>query len=191
MKYGSLTWKNGQVNPSGIKSIAYWIPKEDIESFPTIDVDAAATVQASVTYLGDFVPKTGKKFLTIYTTQGKGKTTFEATGEKDCKIFTNKATLKYPDINDDAKALAMMALNGNCIFIIPRPGSKFEVIGSEDYDVTTTPAGDSGDAPGSDKGLTLTVEAPDVVPLPLYAGVLALETGSLDCETGVFTPTAP
>ena len=187
MQYNSLIWPEGKVNPSGIKSLGYWIPKSHIATFPTIKNEEAATIGEAVVYDGDFVLKDGKHWLTIYTTQGKGKVSFEGTGEKDCKMFNNKASLKYPDITDEAKNLAKATINASCLFVIPMPLNRFVVIGSEDYDVEATITGDSGDAPGSAKGLTVEITAPDVTPLPGYKGEILLEDGSLDCETGDFT----
>lgn len=190
LAFNDMTWKNGQVNPSGIKTIAYWCYKDDIAAWPTAPADdpaLAASTSGYVNYTGDFVMKSGKTFRRIYSTQGIGKATFEPTGDKDCKIFTNKATLKYPDLTDDSKALAKMGANSNIILIVPQPGKRFSVIGSDDYDVEVTPKGDTGDKPGSTKGLTIEVSAPDVNPLPNYVGDLALSDGSLDCSTGTFT----
>jgi hypothetical protein len=189
MQFQSLKWPEGKVNPSGIKPIAYWIPKSNIAAYPTIKNEDAATIGEAVNYAGDFVLQPGKHWFTLYTTQGKGKASFEGTGEKDCKMFNNKASLKYPDITDEAKNLAKATINASCIFIIPQPLNRFAVVGSEDYDVEATITGDTGDAPGSAKGLTVEITAPDVTPLPGYKGEIILEDGSLDCETGVFTPT--
>lgn len=187
MKYESLPWKDGQINPSGIRPLAYFIPKTDIATFPTIEHDAAATAKDAVTYSGDFILKADATWKTLYTTQGKGKVTFEGVGEKDCKMFTNKATLSYPDINDAALSLAKGSVNSNLIFVIPLPMNRYKVIGCADYDVTVDMKGDSGDAPGSAKGLSIELTAPDVVPLPGYTGELKFDGGTLDCDTGEFT----
>jgi hypothetical protein len=191
MIHKSLTWPEGKVNPSGIKPIGYWIPKSHISTFPTIRNEDAKTIGEAVVYDGDFVLKNDKHWLTIYTTQGKGKVSFEGVGEKDCKMFNNKASLKYPDISDEARNLAKATINASCLFVIPMPLNRFVVIGSEDYDVEAAITGDSGDAPGSAKGLTVEITAPDVTPLPGYKGEILLEGGSLDCDTGVFTPVVP
>ena len=189
MQFKSLTWPEGKVNPSGIKPIGYWIPKSHIAAYPTIENEDAESVDEAVVYNGDFVLKPNKHWLTLYTTQGKGKVSFEGAGEKDCKMFNNKASLKYPDISKEARNLAKATINASCLFVIPMPLNRFVVIGSEDYDVEATITGDSGDAPGSAKGLTVEITAPDVTPLPGYKGEILLADGSLDCETGVFTPT--
>jgi hypothetical protein len=192
MNLASLVWKQGQVNPSGIRPIAYFIAKKDIQTFPTIqdDVDLATTVDAYVNYTGDFVLKTDKTFKTIYSSQGKGSATWEGTGEKDCKMFLNKATLSYPDINEEGKALTKALINDNVLIVIPLPNKgRYVVLGNSFYDVTCNFTGATGDAPGSAKGITIEIEVPDTTPLPGYKGELALEGGTLDCATDVFTPT--
>lgn len=190
----NLEWPDGRANPSGIKPIAYMVRKSEIISYPTIPTDASTAAEL-VTYDGDFTLKAAAKFITIYSTQGKGKVEWEPTGEKDCKGFLNKATLSYPDIDDNAKAVALQTANSNVVCIIPHyvsgGGIRYVVLGSENFDGTITPKGTSGDSFGSAKGLTIEIEAPDFLPLPVYTGLIPTDTGTLNCETGVFTPTAP
>ena len=85
--------------------------------------------------------------------------------------------------------MAKYASNGDFVFIVKHDG-KFYVIGSPDYRATLTPNGDSGDAAGSAKGITVEIECPDVTPLPTYIGDLVLSDGTLDCSTGEFTPSS-
>lgn len=193
MEIGNLDWKNGTVNASGIKTIAYRIRKDYIKSFPVIEDTPAAetTVAAFANYTGDFVLVAGKKWDKIYSTQGKGKVFFEPVGETDTSMYMNKATLSFPDMTDEARAYAKDAANGDYVYVIPTPGKRFHLIGNEDYRVSSKISGDSGDAPGSAKGQTINLECPDVTPLPRYTGALLLSDGELDCETGVFTPSAP
>ncbi len=63
------------------------------------------------------------------------------------------------------------------------------MIGSEDFNASTSMKGDTGDSFGSAKGMTIEVEAPDFYPLPNYEGLLETSDGTLNCATGVFTPT--
>jgi hypothetical protein len=123
----------------------------------------------------------------LYSTQGKGKATFEVTGEVDCKMYTNKASLSFPDLTAEALAFCKAAANGDFVFIVKAAG-RFHVIGSPDYRATISPTGDTGDAAGSAKGVSFEVECPDVTPLPLYVGELTLSDGTLDCSDGSFTP---
>lgn len=196
MNLADIDFTIGSVNPSGISDVVYFIPKNDIQAWPAItnDFEAATTIDNYVQYgttgtspALDFTLKTGKKWFRFYTTQGKGKMSWEYIGETDCKMVTNKASLSYPRITNESRALAKYAANGDFVFIVKHDG-KFYIIGSPDYRATLTPNGDSGDAAGSAKGITVEIECPDVTPLPTYVGDLVLSDGTLDCSTGEFTP---
>lgn len=188
----NLIWPDGQSNPSGMKSIAYFMFKRDIKSWPKISATPASAAEA-VAYDGDFEMQEGKKAISIYSTQGVGKVEFESTGEKDCKMFNNKLTLSYPDMNDESVDFCNSLVNSNGVFIVPYyvAGGKlaYVVIGGENFDAEISPKGTSGDKAGSAKGLTLEVTAPDALCLPRYTGIIELSDGTLNCETGVFTAT--
>jgi hypothetical protein len=189
--FESLAWADGKVNPSGIKNEIYFAPKTSITAFPAM-VAAPATTSENVSLDGDFEMAATKTFMRLYSTQGKGKVTFESIGEKDCKMFMNKGVFKFPDIDDAGKSLAKSSVNANCIFIVPLPHEsekRYVMLGDDYWDCTVKVTGDSGDEPGSAKGITIEIEAPATTPLPNYTGTLALPNGTLDCATGVFTPT--
>nr|WP_321357193.1 hypothetical protein [uncultured Draconibacterium sp.] len=188
--FEDLGWADGQINPSGIKNEIFWAPKTSIATFPQPNA-APANGDENASYDGDFGMVAGKTFNRLYSTQGKGKVSWESTGEKDCKMFINKGMFKFPDISNAAKSAAITALNSNIIYVVPLPHpteKRFVLIGDEYWDSTTNVNGDSGDAAGSEKGLTIEVEAPGFMPLPSYTGILVLPDGTLDCATGVFTP---
>lgn len=185
----SLEWADGQVNPSGIRKEVFWAPKSWIQTTPRI-VSNPTTPEENIIVEGDFVMKSGKTFLRMYSTQGKGKVYWEPMGEKDHKMFVNKGLFSFPDISAAARSIAKQTINSNIIMIARIPfGSeiRYVMLGDDDYDVTVTIKGDSGDKPGSEKGMTFEVESPCETPLPGYAGLLPLPDGSLNCETGVFT----
>lgn len=190
LEIGNIDWKNGKINPSGIVPIAYRIAKSDITSWPTIedDPEKAATVGALVNYTGDFVLTVGKKWEKIYSTQGKGKATFEPVGETDMVSYINKGSLSFPDLTDEVRAYAKVAANGDYVYIIHTPNGRYHVIGNQDMRVKSSFSGDTGDATGSAKGVTITLEVPDNTPLPLYTGNLVTSDGTLDIATKVFTP---
>lgn len=189
MNLGNLDFAIGGINPSGIGATIYRIAKRDIVAWPTIIDDPTATGQVSTlsSYAGNFTLATDAVWDKLYSTQGKGKVTFEVTGEVDCKMYTNKASLSFPDLTAEALAFCKAAANGDYVFIVKAAG-RFHVIGSPDYRCTISPTGDSGDAAGSAKGVTFEVECPDVTPLPIYVGTLELADGELDCSDGSFTP---
>lgn len=190
LEIGNIDWKNGKINPSGIVPIAYRIAKSDITSWPTIedDPEKAATVGALVNYTGDFVLALGKKWDKIYSTQGKGKATFEPVGETDMVSYINKGSLSFPDLTDEVRAYAKVAANGDYVYIIHTPNGRYHVIGNQDMRVKSSFSGDTGDATGSAKGVTISLEVPDNTPLPLYTGDLVTSDGTLDIATKVFTP---
>ena len=190
--FESLTWTDGQINPSGIKTKIYFCQKTQIASFPR-PVQNPASATENVSLDGDFTMVEGATFKELYSTQGKGKVFWETLGEKDCKMFKNKGTFKFPDLNDAGKSMAKQFINANCVFVVALPHEteiRYVMIGDADYDTSATITGDSGDEPGSAKGLTIEIEAPCTTPLPNYKGALALPTGVLDCSSGTFTPSA-
>lgn len=189
MNLGNLDFAIGGINPSGIGATIYRIAKSAILSWPTIVNDPTATGAVSTlsSYNGDFTLAADAVWDKLYSTQGKGKITFEVTGEVDCKMYNNKASLSFPDLTAEALAFCKAAANGDFVFIVKAAG-RYHVIGSPDYRAVISPTGDSGDAAGSAKGVTFEVECPDVTPLPIYAGDLELADGTLDCATDTFTP---
>ena len=190
MNLGNLDFAIGGINPSGIGATIYRIAKSLIVSWPSINDDPNAstgTVSSLSKYSGSFVLADEAVWDKLYSTQGKGKATFEVTGEVDCKMYTNKASLSFPDLTAEALAFCKAAANGAFVFIVKAAG-RYHVIGSPDYRAVISPSGDTGDAAGSAKGVTFEVECPDVTPLPLYEGKLTLADGELDCADGSFTP---
>lgn len=190
MNLEDIRFKLGSVNPSGISDEVYFIPKSFIKSFPTIkdDFDTAAGPDEYAEYDGSFTLDTGKAWTRLYSTQGKGKISWEYQGETDCKVVVNKATLSYPKITNESRAFAKFASNGDFVFVVKHDG-KYYIIGNRDYRATLTPNGDSGDSAGSAKGITVEIECPDTTPLPTYTGSIVLSDGTLNCSTGVFSQT--
>jgi hypothetical protein len=188
MNLSDISFNIGSINPSGIGDEVYFIPKQHITAWPSISNDFATAASADkyAGYDGSFTLAAGKTWTRLYNTQGKGKISWEYSGETDCKVVTNKATFSYPKLTDDSRSFAKFASNGDFVFIAKHDG-KYYVIGSPDYRAVVTPNGDSGDAAGSAKGITIEIECPDVTPLPTYAGNLVLSDGTLATSTGTFT----
>jgi hypothetical protein len=187
----SLEWADGQINPSGIATEVYYALKSEIKTMARIQrTPAPATAEENVNLSGDHEMQPGKYFKKLYSTQGNGKVNWENLGEKDHKMFVNKGKFSFPDISAIGKSFAKQSINSNCVFVVKLPHEsevRYIQIGDADWDVTVTIKGDSGDKPGSAKGLDIEIESPCATPLPGYTGALVLEDGTLDCETGVFT----
>ena len=181
-----INFNIGSVNPSGISDTVFLVPKRHIKRWPTISNDLDAIMQGHYAeYQGDFELHPGRHWNRFYSTQGKGSVKWEYIGETDCKMVTNLASLSYPKLTDEIRAFAKYASNGDFVFIVRHDG-KYYVVGSPDYRASLTPNGDSGDTPGSAKGVSLDITCPDTTPLPTYHGTLALADGILDCRTSTF-----
>ena len=190
MNLGNLDFNVGGINPSGIGVTVYRVAKKDITSWPTVNDDPNAgsgDAESLSKMVGDFTLAAGKVWDKIYSTQGKGKATFEPIGETDCMMVNNKLTISHPDLTAAALGFSKAAMNGDFVYITKSAG-RYHVIGSKDYRTETRPAGDTGDAAGSAKGCTIEITAPDVTPLPIYEGTIAMADGTLDCATDTFTP---
>ena len=193
MERVNLDFNISGVNPSGIASTIYAVNKRDIASWPTLSDDITndeTTAAEAAKYAGNFTLKTGKKFIKIYSTQGKGKATFEQLGERDCKMFKNKLSLSYPDLTVEGLAFCKEACNGDTVYLVKSAG-RWHVIGNPDYRTeTTSTSGDTGDEAGSAKGIKLEIECPDTTPLPIYEGTVVTDEGTVNLKTGEVTPAA-
>lgn len=191
MDIKDLDFKIGSVNPSGIGETIFAVRKRFITGWPAVaddpDAESVKSSKDLSELVGDFTLVEGKNFIRIYSTQGKGKISFEPVGETDCKMFNNKGEFKFPDLTPEAIGFSKHSVNDDFIFIVKSAG-RFHLIGSKDYRTVTAVSGDTGDTPGSTKGLTISVECPDVTPLPVYKGKIVLADGELDCSTYVFKP---
>lgn len=191
MKHANLDFNIGSVNPSGIGVTAYRIRKRYIKSWPSVKNDPDESDEISEpdlsTLKGDFVLVDKQVWQKMYSTQGKGSATSETIGETDCKMFQNSATLSFPDLTAEALGFSKASVNDDFVYIVKSAG-RYHVIGSPDYRSETTIAPTTGDSAGSAKGITFTVQCPDITPLPIYTGKIVTSDGELDCETGEFTP---
>ena len=196
MNLKGLDFKVGSSNPSGISDRIYYAPKSDIQSWPAIvdELDDATEdtdleTDDYVDYDGNFTMVTGKKFLSLYNTQGKGKVSSSTIGEVDCKMNQNTLEIKFPRLTREARGFAKAAANGDFVFIY-KHDKQFFVVGNQDYRSNITVDGNTGDSAGSDKGFTIKVEVPDTTAFPRYLGTLPTDKGDLDCTTGIITPGA-
>lgn len=180
-----IGFKLGSVNPSGVGNV-FFIPKKHIRRWPAINDDFETMLQNGYAeYVGSFELQPSRHWSRLYNTQGKGKINWEYVGETDCKVVVNKASLSYPKSTEEIRAFAKYASNGDFVFCVWHDGH-YHIIGSPDYRATLTPNGDSGDAPGSAKGVAIEIECPDTTPLPTYKGDIILADGILNCETNIF-----
>lgn len=181
-----IIFKLGSVNPCGISDAVFYIPKHYIRRWPTIEDDFEALMQGRYAeYDGNFELQQGRWWNRLYTTPGKGRISHDYIGEIDCKVPVNKASLSYPKITNEIRAFAKFASNGDFVFCVKHDG-RYYIIGNKDCRATVAPNGDSGDATGSAKGITVEIQCADTTPLPTYTGSIILSEGILDCNTDSF-----
>lgn len=97
MAFEDLLWTQGQDNMGGLVGEAFFIPIEDVDTFPDLSaVGSLETVAAT-----DIVPKSSKKWYRLYHTPETGKIDYNTVGELDAKSKENLLELFYP--GDDAK----------------------------------------------------------------------------------------
>ena len=177
----------GQANGSGIGKYVYFIPSDYIYGWPSIsdNIVDADTAAHYVGYVGDFVIAPRAYWIRIYNTQGEGSVVAEPIGDRDCRMYVNRLSYRFPKLTDEAAVLSNAVVNGDGVFIAWHDGA-YRVIGHKHYRCDVTPDVSSGDAAGSSKGITFEAECPDYKALPVYRGHLTLQDGILDCETDTF-----
>ena len=191
MEFSNIEFNIGSVNPSGIADTVFFIRKTDIIRWPPItdDFTEALFADGYVQY-GDgqdnsFSLAADAVWHRLYSTQGKGKVSWDFLGERDCRQPVNRASMTFPKVTREAMAFAKHASNGDYVFIVKHDG-RYYIVGHPLYRTTVSVSGDSGDTAGSGKGLTVSVECCDTTPAPTYIGTLNFEDGVLDCETNQF-----
>lgn len=103
--------------------------------------------------------KTGKNFLTMYTTIDTSELESGLIGEIDGQSFNPKFTFFYPGSKKDVLAWANKAKNDKFIFIVPlSDGTKIQ-IGNEFFCAYVKPNFKSGKTTGRGKGWEIEVSA--------------------------------
>lgn len=191
--YESLEFCKGQTVLPGIRQVVYFIPFDQIVTFPTLPDTAAddADMGKIATYEGNFVLAADAKFrkLDVLTTASNIKS--DSQGEKPSKTFVNSSTLKHAGTGAKATGFCRMANSDNLIYVVQQRDGQFRVLGNEKFESNTNPSQDSGMNVTDASGTTLEVTVTDVCPAPFYVGKLLTEDGEIDCKTGkLVVPTA-
>jgi len=158
-------------NMAGISTIAYVIRVSDLQTAPTTS-GAPVNPEDLVTLIGNFVPKAGKYFTKLYSTQELGELMSEVDGPRDGEFFKITATFFYPHTNKKALGMAALFKTADVIIILKEfsGGGQYRVIGTPDLPARLKPAENSGKAFADQKGITYTVEASSIYPAFVYEG---------------------
>ena len=172
--YKALIHCPGTIIAPGIRSNVWFIPKDDIETWPTADVSAGNYGSA-----GKFTLKTGKKWYTIKGIKSQGSVESAPTGEKPCKSFDNTLNVFVPGLSADVIGWANQASNDDLVFAFQGSDGSIKIIGYEYGEVDVAPTSNTGSGSGDNKGETcaITCDMP-YQPLVLVGGLTSL--GDID-----------
>ena len=178
----SLAWCQGTPELPGIKRRIYYIGKDQIVKWPTLNHDNRGRLTAAA-YAGNFVLAADANWKYIDILPDKSQLTSEAQGEYPSQTQLNKLTAVHPGVGVDASALAAYVNNNDCVFLVETVRGKYRVVGSEAWQVKSTVAQDLGQGPTGTTSTTLSVEATDECPAPFYYGKIETEDGIIQPET--------
>lgn len=180
--YESLKFCKGTTVLPGIRQVGYFIPKDDITSWPTLPDTATSSASELAVYSGSFTLADSKKFHRIDFTLNKGQITAETQGDIPARTFLNKASLYHPEIDETASGVVRQMLTDDIVYVIQLRNGKWRVLGNESFPTDTKPQQQSGEGTSGDFGTTLEIEVTDVCPAPFYVGTLATDDGEIDCS---------
>lgn len=175
MNFENLKWQEGSKNLPGIRRTLYYISKQDITTWPTLNEDAV-TAAERVTYSGSFTLADAKNFKTLDVVMRKSQPTSEAQGELEASSVLNKLSLMHAGTEEDAVDFQRQGNRDDIVYIFEDKNGKFRVVGSEHFRTSTRVNLDLGSEPSSEKGTTIEVEATDVC-LPFYEGSIMTDEG--------------
>lgn len=172
-----MDWPDQKENPAGLKVIGYWIPLNDLDDpLPYLQPFSAITNnEQATTLIGNFVPKSGKSFLTLYSTMDTSAIVDNNVGELDGKSWEHELELFYPGVDKDVAALARKLPNTRGLFIREMVDGQRRVIGSKDFPAVVTEASiTTGKATADRRGLTIKLKSRGLGPAPFYTGPIPL-----------------
>lgn len=177
----SLAWCQGTPELPGIRRRIYYIGKDQIVKWPTLNHDTRGRL-VTAAYTGNFVLAADATWKYIDILPDKSQLTSEAQGEYPSMTQLNKLTAVHPGVGLEASALAAYVNNNDCVFLVETVRGKFRVVGSEAWQVKSTVAQDLGQGPTGTTSTTLSVEATDECPAPFYFGKIETEDGIIQPE---------
>lgn len=179
----SLAWCQGKPELPGIKRRLYYISKNDIVEWPTLEHDENGRLKVSK-YSGSFTLRADAVWHFIDIIPEKSQLTSEAQGEYPSQTQLNKLTAVHPGVGVEATAAAAYLNNNDNIFLVEDMNGLIRVVGCEKWTTKTTVAQDLGQGPTGTASTTISVEASDECPAPFYEGAVATEDGVITPNGG-------
>ena len=139
----SLAWCQGTPELPGIKRRIYYISKDQMVNWPTLQHDTHGRLTSAV-YNGNFELAADATWKFIDILPDKSQLTSEAQGEYPSQTQLNKLTAVHPGVGVNASALAAYVNNCDCVFLVETVRGRYRVVGSEKWQVKSTVAQDLG-----------------------------------------------
>lgn len=143
---------------------------EDFTTPPEYDAETGGYSEASFTF------KAGKGAVKIRIKKQSAK--IASTGNEGAKGYNTSLTFVIDrDVEKASKVLRIMKNRGDIVFFAERPAGGYYVVYDPKFGNEINNSYDSGDAPESESGHTVTVTAnPSIYPIVQWSGVLKIKS---------------
>jgi len=185
----SLAWCQGRPQYAGMKRRLYFTARSNILVWPELPMNADGQPQSAL-YAGLFVLKADAEWLYVDILPDKSQLTSEPQGEYPSQTQLNKLVAVHPGIELDATQAAAWFNNNETVFLVEDMSNNIHVVGHKHYPIKVTVSQDTGQGITGSASTTITVEATDVVPAPIYQymGLDSHEEGTFTMEASELTP---
>lgn len=173
----SLDWCEGTPQYPGIRRRLYYINKNLIELWPTLERDDFGRV-IDAHYLGAFTIAADAAWQYIDINIDKSTVTSEPQGEVPSQTQLNKATFVHNGIDAEATAAAGYLNNADCVFVYEDMIGHFRVLGNNKWRTKITVNQDQGQGTNP-ASTTISVEVTDMIAPPFYVEGLETEDGEV------------
>ena len=173
MAFDDIVWPDGEDNIGGTAQSHFYIPIKNITVLP-VPINTSNLNKVSIS--ADIEVGVGKKFFKLYSTMDTGMVNSKMVGEVDGKSWENSFEFFFPGTREEALAIIATWANSNMLFIPVEADGQKRIIGNAKFPAKLMLADGSTGAKTADrKGIKLRVESRDVIPAPIYKGIVPTE----------------
>lgn len=173
----SLDWCEGTPQYPGIRRRLYYINKNLIVGWPTLDRDEFGRI-IDAHYMGAFTIAADAAWQYIDINIDKSTVTSEPQGEVPSQTQLNKATFVHNGIDAEATAAAGYLNNADCVFVYEDMIGHFRVLGNNKWRTKITVNQDQGQGTNP-ASTTINIEVTDMIAPPFYVEGLETEDGEV------------
>ena len=173
----SLDWCEGAPQYPGIRRRLYYINKNLIVAWPTLERDDFGRI-IDAHYMGAFTLAADAAWQYIDINIDKSTVTSEPQGEVPSQTQLNKATFVHNGIDAEATAAAGYLNNADCVFVYEDMIGHFRVLGNNKWRTKITVNQDQGQGTNP-ASTTITIEVTDMIAPPFYVEGLDTEDGEV------------